>query len=466
MLAYLITKNYTKILDTLPVGVFLTDPTGTTLYINKMYEQVTGIKKEEILGTNVRTLIEKGIFDKVLNPDIVTSGKACTNVQSLKNGKKLILSGLPVHDEQGEICLVVTLVRDITMLTHLNEQIEEQKQLIEQMNRQVAYMQTSDEIATIFASNAMKIVQDFLDTVAKSDATVLITGETGVGKDVFSRYTHSVSKRNKAIFFKVDCGSISESLTESEMFGYDPGAFTGASSKGKAGYFELADGGTVFLDEIGELPLSMQTRLLRILQDGEIMRVGASKPKKVDVRIIAATNRNLEESIKEGKFRSDLYYRLNVAAIRIPSLCERPEDIRPLADYFLHQYCSKYHKQLAFMEITLNILSQYSWPGNVRELQNTIHSLVVTHKGTLIAPKDLPAHISGQEYTAKTYTDAILKGGRPLKDIVAEIERDLLLQAIEVHGSHQKVAELFQINRSTIFRKLNIKQSDKKEEII
>lgn len=453
----LILKNFTEILDTLQEGVFISDINGTTLYINRMYEQITGLKKN-IEGSNVRTLVDKGIYNKILNPEIVQTEKPSTMVQELQNGKKLILSGFPIFDTQGELCLVMTLARDITMLTHMNEQLEEQKKLIEQIHGQVSYMQNNREFDTVFASPLMQNVQDFLNTVAQSDATVLITGETGVGKDVFSRYTHNMSKRNKAIFLKVDCGSISESLTESEMFGYAPGAFTGASTKGKAGYFELANGGTVFLDEIGELSLSMQTRLLRILQDGEIMRVGDTKPIKVDVRVIAATNRNLEDCVKQGTFRRDLFYRLNVASICIPSLRERPEDIRPLSNHFLQQYCTKYHKHLAFMDITHDLLGQYSWPGNVRELQNTIHSLVITHKGTLISPQDLPLHISGQKRHVKTYTDNILKGGMPFKEIISEIEKNLLQQAIEVHGSIQKVSELFQINRSTIFRKLNAKK--------
>lgn len=455
----LILKNFYEILDTVQEGVFISDINGTTLFINRMYEQITGLEKN-IEGLNVRTLVDKGIYNKVLNPEIVQTGKPSTTVQELRNGKKLILSGFPIFDTQGELCLVMTLARDITMLTQMNEQLEEQKKLIEQIEGQVTYLQNDREFDTTFVSPLMQHVQDYLNTVAQSEATVLITGETGVGKDVFSRYTHNMSKRSKAIFLKVDCGSISESLTESEMFGYAPGAFTGASTKGKAGYFEFATGGTVFLDEIGELSLSMQTRLLRILQDGEIMRVGGTKPIKVDVRVIAATNRNLEDCVKQGTFRSDLFYRLNVASIRIPSLRERPEDIRPLSNHFLHQYCIKYHKHLAFMDITLDILSQYPWPGNVRELQNTIHSIVITHKGTLISPQDLPIHINQQKKQVKTYSDDILKGGVPFKEIVAEIEKNLLLQAIEVHGSIQKVSELFQINRSTIFRKLNAKKED------
>lgn len=459
-------RHFDSILDILPDGIFITDLLGTTLRVNKMYEQISGMKQEDVVGKNVRTLIGQGVFDKALNPIIVKSGKSCTHVQKLNNGKKLILTGLPVFSVNGDMCLVVTFVRDITMLTSLHEQMDEQRKLIEQIHGQIAAMQGSyNGENTIFASPAMQNVKKYLDSVSRSDATVLITGDTGVGKDVFSRYTHSVSLRKNKVFLKVDCGGISESLMESEMFGYMPGAFTGASNKGKAGYFELADGGTVFLDEIGELPLSMQTRLLRILQDREVMRVGGSQVRKVDVRIIAATNRNLEECVKTGTFRSDLYYRLNVASIRIPSLKERPEDIKALAENFLHQYCTKYHNSLAFMDVTMNMMEQYAWPGNVRELQNLIHGLVITHAGPLIAPVDLPEAIRGHLHVLPSYEDSVLAGGRPFKEIVAEMERSFLLQAIEVHGSIQKVASLFQINRSTIFRKLNHSETQKNADV-
>ena len=297
-------------------------------------------------------------------------------------------------------------------------------------------------------------VISLLERFAHTDATVLILGETGAGKDVFARYTHALSGRSDKILLKVDCGGISESLTESELFGYMPGAFTGASNKGKAGYFEIANGSTIFLDEVGELPLSMQTRLLRVLQDGEIMRVGASSPRKVDVRIIAATNRDLAESVEAGTFRRDLYYRLNVATVRIPPLRDRQEDVRPLAEHYLAQYATKYHKAMAFMDVTLDIMSAYSWPGNVRELQNLVHSLVITLSGPLISPRDLPPQISGSTRESSCYSEDILAARRPLRDIMAEMERDFLLKAIEVHGSVQRVAELFQINRSTVFRKL------------
>ena len=198
----------------------------------------------------------------------------------------------------------------------------------------------------------------------------------------------------------------------------------------------------------------MQTRLLRVLQDNEIVRVGSSQPRKVDVRIIAATNRDLEECVEAGTFRRDLFYRLNVGTVRIPPLRERPEDVRVLAELFLRQYTTKYRKKLAFMDITLDMLARYRWPGNVRELQNLVHSLVIIRQGPRISPRDLPSSISGLHDESGGHLDAVLTQARPLREIIADMERDFLRRAIEVHGSVRRVSELFQVNRSTIFRKL------------
>ncbi len=452
----IITKHFRSILDALPNGIFISDVSGTALYVNRMYEQITGLKQEQVQGKNVRTLLNEGIFDRILNPEIVASGKASSHIQSLADGKKLALTGFPVFDGNGVLCLVVTIARDITMITHLNEQLKEQRGLIDQINEQMAYLAEEENRKTdiVFRSAAMKGVQRFLANVARSNATLLIMGETGVGKDVFARYTHSMSARKDKMLLKVDCGSIAETLIESEMFGYMPGSFTGAASRGKAGYFELAHGGTVFLDEVGELPLLMQTRLLRVLQDGEIIRIGSTTPRRVDVRVIAATNRNLEERVREGSFRNDLYYRLKVASISIPPLRQRPDDIRPLAEHFLAQYCAKYHKTMAFMDISMECMLRYAWPGNVRELQNMIHSIVITHDGPLISPHDLPVQIAGAHDNSIPLINTSIQHCRPLKEIMAEVECNILKQAIEMHGSVQRVAEMFQINRSTIFRKL------------
>lgn len=449
--------HFQAILDALSDGVYISDRDGRTICINKMYEQLTGLRREDIVGQDVRTLVKRGVFDCVLNPGIVRTSKPATQIQHLKDGKTLVLSGYPVFNDDGVISLVVTFARDITLLTSLNDQVDRQRKLMRQAEGQldfVARHQKQRTFTPTFASKAMAEVLGLVDRIAPTEATVLILGETGVGKDVIAQLLHARSPRSDKLMLKVDCGGISEALTESEMFGYVAGAFTGASSKGKAGYFEIANGSTVFLDEIGELPLSMQTRLLRVLQDGEIMRVGSSAPRKVDVRVIAATNRNLKKCVEAGTFRQDLYYRLNVATIQIPPLRDRREDIAPLSKMFLELYAAKYHKQLHFMDLTLEIMRGYSWPGNVRELQNLVHSIAITTQGPAIAPLDLPVQITGKTNVSRQFACENFSGRRSLHDIMTEAEGDFLSRAIAMYGSVQKVAEMFQVDRSTIFRKI------------
>ena len=451
--------HYAKfILDSLSDGVFISDVAGKTIYINRMYEQLTGIRQKDVQGKNVRLLVQEGVFDHILNPEIVRTREPVTHTQQLGNGTRLVLSGYPVFDEEGTLRLVVTFARDVTRLASLQSQVDAQHQLIDQISGHLAHIDhENNRQEPVFAGEAMRKTMELTRRFADTDATVLILGETGVGKDVFGRYLHSISARKDKIMLKVDCGGLAESLAESELFGYQPGAFTGASSKGKTGYFEIADGSTIFLDEIGELPLSMQTRLLRVLQDGEIVRVGSSKPRKIDVRVIAATNRDLAKCVEDGTFRRDLFYRLNVATLRIPPLRERPEDILPLAEHYLTEYTAKYHKSMAVMDVTLDLLLAWHWPGNVRELQNMIHIRVITQKVPLITPDDLPIQISPRKTTP--CSEEILAPRHSLKEIVAEMERDFLRKAVEAHGSVQKVAELYKVNRSTIFRKLRMPEN-------
>lgn len=447
-----IVAHFQSILDLFEDGLFITDRNGISLKVNKMYEKMTGLTQERIFGRHVSELVEDGVFDTVVNPEVVRTKKTVTSMQKIHNGPKVLLRGHPVFDAYGAVALVVTFVRDITVIAQFQDQIRQQKQVIETYMERLEVLQEPHHGNYVFESASMKNLLVLMERVAKTDATILLLGETGVGKDLLARMTHDESARKDKIFLKVDCGSIASNLIESELFGYLPGAFSGASPKGKLGYFEIADGGTVFLDEIGELPMPMQTRLLRVLQDGEVTRVGASKPKKVDVRIIAATNRNLEDDIKTGRFRNDLFYRLNVATLHIPSLRERREDIVPLAKLFLERFSAKYKKDMRFSPEVGSALENYAWPGNVRELQNVIQNLTITRDHSLIMLSDLPRHILGVK--GRTHAPVNLETPRPLKDIVAAVEREILENAIKTHGSVNKVAELFQIDRTTIFRKL------------
>ncbi|MHC1728136.1 MAG: sigma-54 interaction domain-containing protein [Syntrophobacteraceae bacterium] len=435
-----------SIMDVLSDGVYISDRAGRTIMINRMYEQLTGLTRDDLVGKLVTELVDEGKFDVVLNPEIVKTGKPRTVIQTTRVGNKVVLSGYPVFDQAGHVVLVVTFVRDITSLTRMKEQFAYQQELLERLSEVQCYSRREAvQGRLVYESRQMRDLLGSIDSIARTDATVLLLGETGVGKDVLAGYVHEISFRSGQAFFKVDCGAIPVNLVESELFGYDPGAFSGAHSKGKPGFFEMAHKGTLFLDEIGELPLAMQTRLLRILQDREIIRVGSTRVKKIDVRFIAASNRDLEEAVREGLFRRDLYYRLQVAVVRVPSLRERRDDILPLVGHFLGIFNAKYRKELAMSPETESILRHYDWPGNVRELENLIHSLTIMLQKKWIEPADLPPGLlpSPAEETDKS-----------LNAILCSMEKELLRKALDAHGSIAEVARHFQVDRTTIFRKL------------
>ena len=442
----LIATYFDDIIDIISDGIYISDGEGRTLKVNKMYEQLTGLKQTEIADRLVTDLQREGKFNVVLNPEIVRTGEHKTQVQTTKVGRTVVLDGYPVFDNKKRVALVVTFVRDITKLCQLKDQLTYQQELIEQYQEQVHYSTKQVNKATvIYRSQAMEKVIQSLDMIAKTDATILLLGETGVGKGVIARRIHEQSPRSHQPFFKIDCTTIPDNLVESELFGFEPGAFSGANTKGKLGVVEMANKGTLFLDEIGELPLAMQSKLLRVLQDQEVLRVGSTQVRKVDVRFIAATNRNLAEAVKEGTFRSDLYYRLSVAVLTIPPLRERQEDILLLAKHFLTRFNGKYKKNMELSAAAVKALTYYQWPGNVREMENFIQSLVVTRNKQLIEPEDLPLSM----LPAVNETE-----DKSLGEIMDGFEKELLRKALAAHGSIAAVAKHFQVDRVTIYRKL------------
>jgi transcriptional regulator with PAS, ATPase and Fis domain len=298
--------------------------------------------------------------------------------------------------------------------------------------------------------------------VADVDATVLISGESGTGKEIIANTIHLSSKRAASPMVKVNCGAIPENLLESELFGYSPGAFTGASRNGKAGLFELADKGTIFLDEVGDLPLHLQVKLLHAIQDKVICRVGSIQPRKVDLRIIAATNRDLREMVDKGLFREDLFFRLNVIPIQVPPLRERKEDIIPLIKNFQQKYNKRYHLDKEISKEAIQLLVKYSWPGNVRELENLVEQLLITAAGNMITPEDLPPQFSRKPNPGVSIS---IKEILPLKVAIRELERQLIFSAIEHYGSTYKAAEALKVDQSTVIRKINrLKKTIKPEE--
>ncbi len=471
------------VLDILHEGICISNADGVIIKMNPMYERLAGVTPESMLGKKVSFLnSEKGVFDVPepnaeqverakgifmgpVSPLILKSKRPANSVQQTSGGRKNLLHGYPVLNDEGEVELVVTFVRDISHLTLFKEQMAYHKDILGKFRSDIRAVEPelAGTSTFIVASPKMNEVMAQTKKIAPTDTTVLILGDTGVGKGEIARQIHAKSKRADKVFFYADCTSIPESLVESELFGYAPGAFSGAKRGGKPGYFELAAGGTIFLDEIGELSLPMQSKLLRFLQDKEIMQVGSITPKKINTRIITATNVNLEEAVANGKFRQDLYYRLQVSVLRVPPLLERVEDIQPLGDFFLQRYNNKYKKQLYFSDAASELLLQHSWPGNVRELQNLIQGIVIVNESNTIEPFDLPRLMPRKQVSygrIKSDFSERFQQNRSLKSIIADIEYDILQQALEEQGSMTKVAKLFQLDRTTVSRKLRSKKND------
>ena len=322
-------------------GIYITDKNSVTIYVNKAYENLTGHKRSEYVGKHMDDLIKAGIMKVHITRDVIASKKSVTTREELISGKNVLVTGNPIFNNNNEIIAVVTNVRDISEIISLEKKERLAKEVISRYQKQFFDASTMRNIVCESANTIS--VFNFAAKVAPKDSTVLLTGETGVGKEVIAKYIHYNSLRKDSNYIKINCGAIPENLLESELFGYVGGAFTGADPNGKPGLFELADNGTLFLDEIGELPLNLQSSLLRVLQDGEVTRVGSTKTRRVSVRIIAATNRNLKQMIEEKTFREDLYYRLNVISINIPPLRERRDDIPALTELFIERLNKKYN---------------------------------------------------------------------------------------------------------------------------
>lgn len=302
----------------------------------------------------------------------------------------------------------------------------------------------------IVKSAKMRDLLDMVIRVAQADSIVLITGESGTGKELIASIIHNNSQRKDKQFIKINCGAIPATLLESELFGYEAGAFTGAKKSGKSGYFELADGGTLFLDEIGDLPYNLQVKLLRVLQNHEFNRVGGEKSVKVDVRVIAATNQNLLEKVRSKEFREDLYYRLNVIPVHIPPLRERKEEIPVLVMHFLEVFNRKYKLNRRITPQVIDVFMDYDWPGNIRELENLIERLVVTSNNDIIKAEDLP-HVMNKAAlpSAAVSVTSIV----PMRDAIASVEKQLLQKAFAQYRSTREIGRALQINASTVVRK-------------
>ncbi|MBX4265988.1 sigma 54-interacting transcriptional regulator [Clostridium estertheticum] len=440
-----------KIIESSYDGIYITDGKANTLRINKSYENITGLQRKNMLTRNMYDLEKEGYISKSSTLMVLKTRKSNTIEQEFSTGKKVLVSSNPIFDDKSNINMVVTNVRDITELYELEEQLAKNMKLTEKYYSEIEAMRMQYLNSTDMVANDKVMIKllEVAKRVANVDTTVLILGETGVGKEEIAKFIYKNSKRKSKNFIKINCGAIPQTLIESELFGYVKGAFTGANKEGKMGLFEVADGGTIFLDEIGELPLCIQVKLLNVLQEGEVERIGAVKPIKIDVRVLAATNRNLEEMIKDKTFRADLYYRLNVVPLTVPPLRDRREDIVPLIQHFLSQLNIKYNFEKTFTIEALNTLYNYNWLGNVRELKNIVERVIVMSCGNKIFKSDLPIKMSPNTIQK----DSECKEIGNLKDAVEEVEIKLIRMAFDNAGNVRDAAKILGINSSTFFRK-------------
>jgi PAS domain S-box-containing protein len=453
--AYLIrpksTKNedfYKTILESSHDEIFVTDGEGTTLYCNKAFEKNYGMKRSEIIGKTVWHLSNNGYCSQSPIPIVIDKKKQITIDQKTSTGRKLVITATPVFNASGEIDIIVENCRDITEIDKIKYNLEKTKKQMELYKTEVENLRKKelnlkDEL--IYKSKKLKKIIDTIHRVSNIDATILLLGESGTGKTVIAKYIHKNSSRRNGPFITINCATISPSLFESELFGYVPGAFTGAHKNGKIGLVELANKGTLFLDEVGEIPLSLQSKLLELIQEHSFTPVGGIAPKLVDTRIISATNKNLSELVKDKFFREDLYYRLKVIDLYIPSLRERPDDLEALISYFLIKYNNKYNMNHEFSRESINILVKYPWPGNIRELQHIIEQIVITIPNKCIEPHDLPVYIYSNFIS---YSDSDSKELPLLDEALEEVQKTIILKAYNDLKSSYKVAKVLGISQS------------------
>ena len=451
------------ILNVITDAVFIDDADGICQWCNDACEEMYNIEYDEIVGRHVEDLEKSGIFTPSVTRKVLEEKREITIIHENRFGRRLLTTGSPVFVPMtsgewvaaGEgrysrtIAFVLTTSRDITQISTVQEQPDTPgSALLKARNLDVP--EDIDTSFIVSESEAMHNVMALTKKLASVNTTVLITGESGVGKGLIARQLHEEGVRWKKPFVTVNCGAIPDNLIESELFGYVAGAFTGSRADGKQGLFEAAQDGTIFLDEISELPLNLQVKLLQVIQERQITPVGGTRPIPVDVRIISATNRNLEELVKEGRFREDLYYRLNVVPINVPALRERPADIIPLIQMNIARCNRELGETKSISPDALSILLKYPWPGNIRELQNIIERLVITTSHNVITEDDIFIFIKeAAEDNQINYADT------SLADALERAEKEILSRALENYKSTRAIARVLKVSQPTIVRKLN-----------
>ncbi|WP_228467364.1 sigma-54 interaction domain-containing protein [Peribacillus sp. JNUCC41] len=453
-------EELNKIIETSNNNILITDQDGIILYSNPKLWGVFGMESDSYIGTSVYQLEREGLLSPSINAIVIKGKKAKRIMQETKTGHVVMSTGYPIFNKEGLLVRVISYGQDQTEILQLQDQFEQLQRKVKGYQTEVEDLREKelDSHYLIARSNATKQILKTIHNVAKTDATILLLGPSGVGKSTFARSVHNQSNRKKEPFIEVNCSTIPESLFESEIFGYEPGSFTGANKQGRQGLIEQADSGTLFLDEIGELPLAMQAKLLKVLQEKKIKRIGGKKESHINFRLVAATNQDLKEMVSQGKFRLDLFYRLNVIPIQIPALHERKEDIPLLIQHYLQKTSDKYQKFKKIHPSTYEVLTHYHWPGNIRELENLIERLILTIEEPIIFPEHLPQSITGQIEQPEDSTFLAIEQdceeNFDLKKTLERVERQLIAKAWKKCKTTYEMAEHLGISQPTVIYKL------------
>lgn len=444
---------HNEMLNKLKDGIYITDEEGITTYVNDAFLNLSGLTREQIIGKSVYDLRKYNVLPNSCCAKVIETMDTVSTINKYYKGQRCLVSGSPIFDESGNLKNTIAVIRDVSELDVLMKNITKEKNLFIINNEHNEFnIQSKDFIKEPINNNEkMKSMYDKAKKIAKVDSTILILGETGVGKDFMASYIYNISSRNKGKFVKINCGAVPEHLMESEFFGYEEGAFTGAQKGGKKGLFEEANGGVLYLDEIGDMPYTLQVKLLSAINDRMFYRIGGTSPVEFNARIIAATNIDLKQQVEEKKFRSDLYYRLNVVSFIVPPLRHRKEDIIPLSQQFIDYYNNKYGKNCYFTTGCMENFLTYEWPGNIRELKNIIERLVLMTDEAPISKEFFREQLMNRDSSnasSKFHSD-----NKTLKDKLEEYEKSIIEITLSSTKNMKEAATKLGVDLSTLVRK-------------
>lgn len=429
-------------------AVAIINARGETVYWNQAAERTYDIPEAAIIGQPISDFFREE--DLAVLQMLETERPLEGIYHQPLPGKSVLINASPIYDQQQQLIGAVSVEHDITHVVKLNEALSDTSSELSQLRQKMSQSQSESVFSKIIGqSQAIQQVIELSMKVAQTNATVLITGESGSGKELFAQVVHESSPRGDEPFIPINCGAVPQALFESELFGYAAGAFTGASSQGKPGKLEMANGGTLFLDEVGDLPMAMQVKLLRALQEQEIYRVGGTTAQAIDVRIIAATNIDLEQRVRDKQFRADLYYRLNVVSLHIPSLRDRQEDLPDLVQVFIEQLAAKHQTAIPTFDFeAMSLLLAYDWPGNIRELRNIIERTIILTETTEIGRRELAKVFPGVTKAAEdTEQDR-------LKDQTSQLEKEHIMKVLgKTYGNKSAAAKELGISRTNLYKK-------------